>query len=185
MKKEHEFTYELIEEYNPSCEEEEDYKRQMLDLLKVSENPFDRSHEERHFTASAFLLNRDLTHVLLMHHTKLDMWMQLGGHCDGESDVLKTAITEAREESGIEEITALSPEIFDIDIHLIPARGEREAHYHYDIRFLLHACGDDTVQKNHESKELRWISRDGKDIPTKEPSVLRMFDKLKMLEGIL
>ena len=171
-------TYQLLNRYNPTSEEESLYKQKMLELIDCCPDCFLRSCRVGHFTASAFLLNKEMTHVLLMHHTKLDKWMQLGGHCDGDSDVLNVAIKEAQEESGIINIRALKSDIFDIDIHLIPPTEKEASHYHFDIRFLLHAHLDDKFTKNHESKELKWIEKTSKNIPSESESVLRMFRKL-------
>jgi 8-oxo-dGTP pyrophosphatase MutT (NUDIX family) len=112
-----------------------------------------------------------------MHHAKLDRWLQLGGHCDGDVDVLAVAIKEAQEESGIIGIKPVSPEIFDIDIHLIPANKNEQEHYHYDVRFLLQVTSDEEIVSNRESKELRWIKKDSSQLPTNELSVIRMFKK--------
>jgi 8-oxo-dGTP pyrophosphatase MutT (NUDIX family) len=112
-----------------------------------------------------------------MHHRKLNLWVQLGGHCDGDANVLAVAIKEAQEESGIMHIEPLSLQIFDVDIHLIPANAKEAEHYHYDIRFLLGAQSDEEFVQNSESKELRWISKDAKQMPTNERSVVRMFEK--------
>ncbi len=117
------------------------------------------------------------TKALLMHHTKLDKWFQLGGHCDGNPNALEVALKEAQEESGIINIEAVSQEMFDIDIHLIPENKKEKAHYHYDVRFLLKVTSDEEVIQNRESKELRWISKSKSGLPTDNPSVVRMFDK--------
>lgn len=89
------------------------------------------------------------------------------------------AIKEAQEESGINNIRPLSTKVFDIDMHLIPANKQDEAHYHFDVRFLLHAYKDDKFNKNHESKELRWIERNSTNIPSKSESIIRMFAKIR------
>lgn len=179
MNSKHKKTYDLIENYQPLYQKELIFKEKMLELIYTCEDCFLRSCRVGHFTASAFLMNKELTHVLLMHHTKLDKWMQLGGHCDGDSDILNVAIKEAQEESGINEIKPLSAEIFDIDIHLIPPNRNDESHYHFDVRFLLHAYNDDKIQKNHESKELRWIEKDSMNLPSSSDSVTRMFEKIR------
>jgi 8-oxo-dGTP pyrophosphatase MutT (NUDIX family) len=111
--------------------------------------------------------------------------MQLGGHCDGDQNMLNVAIKEAQEESGIKEIKPLSLNIFDIDIHLIPPSKKDDAHYHFDVRFLLHAYSGDKVYKNHESKELRWVERNSENVPTDSDSVTRMFKKLKSAGSLL
>ncbi len=185
MKSNYKNTYDLIASYQPSYQKESVFQEKMLELISTCEDCFLRSCRVGHFTASAFLLNKEMTHSLLMHQTKLDKWMQLGGHCDGNSDILAVAVKEAQEESGINEIKPLSSEIFDIDIHLIPPNGNDEAHYHFDIRFLLHAYNNDRVYKNHESKELRWIKKDSTNIPSKNDSVTRMFEKVRNPENFI
>jgi 8-oxo-dGTP pyrophosphatase MutT (NUDIX family) len=167
----------LLEQYLPSDLHEQECKKRMLTLIKEHEDCFKRSLETGHFTGSAWLLNQDETKALLTHHTKLNLWLQLGGHCDGDKDVLAVALKEAQEESGIEQIEAIDTTIFDIDIHSIPQFKQQKEHYHYDIRFLLRTINSDEYVQNHESKELRWISKDKKELPTKERSVTRMFDK--------
>ncbi len=100
----------------------------------------------------------------------------MGGHCDGDSDLLAVALKEASEESGITQIYPVSKEIFDIDIHLIPKNKKEQAHYHYDVRFLLQSSNNQTCISNQESKELRWIGKE-EVLPTSNPSVIRMFTK--------
>jgi 8-oxo-dGTP pyrophosphatase MutT (NUDIX family) len=112
-----------------------------------------------------------------MHHVKLNKWFQLGGHCDGNPDVLSVAIKEAQEESGIKSIVPIHKKIFDIDIHLIPANSREKEHYHYDIRFLLQVTSDEQIVQNSESKELKWISKNPHELLTDSPSVVRMFNK--------
>lgn len=167
----------LLSNYHPSAPEEQQFKKDMIAFINNHPACFERSLEIGHITASAWLLNKERTKALLMHHTKLDNWFQLGGHCDGDPDVLAVSIKEAQEESGINQIEALSPAIFDIDIHLIPTNKKEKEHYHYDVRFLLGVMNDEDVVQNSESKELRWISKDRAALPTNSRSVSRMFDK--------
>ena len=85
-------------------EQEKEFKSRIISFVKKHKDCFERSLEIGHITASCWLLNNDHTKALLMHHTKLDMWVQPGGHCDGDSDVVAVALKEAREESGIQGI---------------------------------------------------------------------------------
>lgn len=167
----------MLENYFPAVKEEIDFKQEIIAFIKENPNCFERSLEKGHITASAWLLNKNKSHTLLMHHTKLDKWIQLGGHCDGDPDVLAVAIKEVQEESGIQNVVPVSNDIFDIDIHLIPENKKEKAHYHYDIRFLLQVVGDEHIVQNKESKELRWIAKELNLIPTNEQSVIRMFKK--------
>ena len=146
-------------------------------LIAYNPNCFERSSTAAHFTASCWLLNKAGDKALLLHHKKLDRWFQLGGHADGDSDLLHVAIKEAQEESGVDNIVAVQNGIFDIDIHTIPANSKDATHDHYDVRFLLQVADDTEIQQNHESNELRWIGKALEDLPTQNESVLRMFRK--------
>lgn len=167
----------LLTNYHPHDQEEQRYKQQILAFIQNHHDCFERSLEIGHITASAWLVNKERSHALLMLHAKLNQWFQLGGHCDGNPNVLEVSIKEAQEESGIMGIAALSPDIFDIDIHLIPANKKEKEHYHYDIRFLLGVTSDEKIIQNEESKELRWISKNPDALPSTTRSITRMFNK--------
>jgi ADP-ribose pyrophosphatase YjhB (NUDIX family) len=166
----------LLQTYNSICTQQQIIKQQMLDFLSNA-NCFERTCLPGHFTASAFLLDKDERGALLMHHRKLNQWLQLGGHCDGNNDLLAVAIKEAQEESGITQIIPLSQEIFDLDIHFIPPHKQDPQHLHYDVRFLLKVNSSESIQANHESLKLAWFN--GDILPTNATSVTRLFDKWK------
>ena len=166
----------LLQEYQPT-DAEIKHKQDIINFINQYPNCFDRSLEIGHITASAWLLNKDRSKSLLMHHNKLDMWVQLGGHCDGNPNVLEVAIKEAQEESGIENIIPMDNKIFDIDIHLVPDYKNVKSHYHYDIRFLLQVNSNENFVQNSESKELRWVGKNISDLPTEEPTIIRLFNK--------
>lgn len=128
-----------------------------------------------HVTGSAFVLSPDATRVLLTHHAKLNIWVQLGGHCDGIEDARFVAQKEAYEESGLSRITLLSDDVFDIDIHEIPARKSDPAHLHYDVRFLMQATSE-TFTVSDESHALAWVPLDDLEAVSTETSLLRMRD---------
>jgi 8-oxo-dGTP pyrophosphatase MutT (NUDIX family) len=89
----------------------------------------------------------------------MGFWLQLGGHADGDHDLARVSLKEAREESGLQNIKLLSDEIFDIGVHLIPEYKGIPAHYHYDVRFLLKTTDkDDDIQISDESNDLRWFA---------------------------
>ncbi len=167
----------LLLSYFPTSSVEINSKICMLDFLETYPDCFERSCIPGHFTASAWLLSNDMQRVLLMHHAKLNIWLQLGGHCDGDTNLHNVAIKEAQEESGLNNIELITPDIFDIDIHQIPISKHNPAHLHYDVRFLLKAMDDSAITKNNESLDLKWFDTNFAKFPTRESSILRMFNK--------
>jgi 8-oxo-dGTP pyrophosphatase MutT (NUDIX family) len=146
-----------IQIYQSDFSEEEAYKMRFLDLLKL-EDCFHRSLLTGHITASSWIVNEECTAVILLHHAKLNKWLQPGGHADGDEDVRNVALKEAEEETGIEGFEFIQSKIFDLDIHTIPERKGIAEHEHFDIRFLLKAPEHAKLIANHESNQIDWIS---------------------------
>ena len=144
---------------------------------RLQASGFKRQLEEGHMTASAWLISADGKRVLLTHHRKLNLWLQPGGHCEGDADIRRVALKEAQEESGIDQWDFVSEEIFDIDIHEIPAHRQEPAHYHYDVRFLLQAVGNEDYVVSEESHDLAWVELEKLSAYTDEESILRMARK--------
>lgn len=117
--------------------------------------PFHRETVAGHFTGSAWLVSADGERVLLMLHRKLERWLQPGGHADGDADLAGVALREAMEETGLTDLEVL-PGIFDLDAHEIPPRKGEPAHWHYDVRYVVVARGDDSFVINEESLALAW-----------------------------
>ena len=117
--------------------------------------------------------------MLLTHHKKLNKWLQLGGHADGDSNVLRVAMREVAEESGIEDVEPVGDGIYDVDIHLIPERGDEPEHYHYDIRYALRTVSREDYIVSDESHDLAWIEISKLHELTDEWSMVRMAKKWK------
>ncbi len=130
-----------------------------------------------HLTGSAWIVNRDRTRTLLTHHRKLDKWLQLGGHADGDGDLLAVALREAREESGLTRLRVDSAEIFDLDRHWIPPRKTDPGHYHYDLRFRIEADDTEPLTISNESKDLAWVDVARVTALNPEESMARMVRK--------
>jgi 8-oxo-dGTP pyrophosphatase MutT (NUDIX family) len=129
-----------------------------------------------HVTGSAWVTDATGSNVLLLHHRKLERWLQPGGHCDGDADVARVALREATEESGITTLEFVSARVFDVDVHWIPERGDVPGHWHYDIRFHLCALSNAALRPNHESNEARWVPL-SEIMGFEEASLRRMAEK--------
>jgi 8-oxo-dGTP pyrophosphatase MutT (NUDIX family) len=146
-------------------------------LDQAGEDPFTRGRLAGHFTASSWLVDQSGRHVLLTHHRKLDRWLQLGGHADGDRDLARVALREAEEESGLSDLS-VDPELFDLDRHWIPERGDVPGHWHYDVRYVVRARGSEAFVVSEESHALEWRSiADIADDPQGDESLRRMASK--------
>ena len=150
----------------------------MLKFLDEETGYFLRNNYNGHFTGSAWIISPDKSNILMTHHKKLGKWIQLGGHADGESDLLKVALREATEESGIQQFKVLSEEIFDLDIHGIPQNNSELGHLHYDVRFLIEADPTgEAVIISDESHDVAWIPLADVVKLNPEVSIQRMIKK--------
>lgn len=167
----------MLKRYQEKYPEELAVVSRLAAFVAEHEDCFHRSLREGHVTGSAWVVDQTGKKVLLTHHRKLNRWLQLGGHADGDSDVLAVAMREVEEESGLEQVQPCSSEIFDIDIHPIPLRGSEAAHLHYDIRFAFVNVGSEAYCVSDESHDLRWIDLQELSKVTQEESMRRMARK--------
>jgi 8-oxo-dGTP pyrophosphatase MutT (NUDIX family) len=176
----------LLEElhaYAPFDDREDAMRRRFIAFVATHRAAFDRALAIGHVTASAWILDAARTRTLLTHHRKLDKWLQLGGHVDGDPDVRRAALREAREESGLTSLCFVSEAIFDLDIHPIPARPGEPAHEHFDVRFAFEADPAEPLVVSAESKELAWVSLDALADYGADESVWRLARKTSLLTG--
>lgn len=167
----------LLERYELRFPEEGPTVGRFKKFVQSGEELQGKSNLQRHITASTWIVNSDRSKVLLTHHAKLNIWVQLGGHTDLGERWGDAALREAWEESGISSLQLASPELFDLDIHEIPARVDTPAHDHYDLRFLIVADDHAPILVSEESHDVRWISVSNLQDFTQEESQLRMARK--------
>ena len=150
----------------------------MVDLLHT-EAPFSR-HQfvPGHFTASVFALSPDCHSLLLIHHAKLNRWLQPGGHVEStDPDCTASALRELAEETGLTR-PQLLPGLFDVDVHQIPASSVEPAHLHFDLRFCAIARSREVTAAS-DALDARWVPLDEISAQESDASVLRAVDKLK------
>ena len=140
---------------------------------------FDRSCGEGHITAAAWVVTPDRSRVCLVHHKKLDRWLQPGGHADGETDPAVVAMAEACEETGLDGLRLLGDLPLDVDVHEIPAHGGIPAHLHHDIRYLVEAPAGQQPRVSDESHDVRWFEAGSLNDILDEPSLLRMWARAR------
>jgi ADP-ribose pyrophosphatase YjhB (NUDIX family) len=137
-----------------------------------------------HLTGSAWIVDATRCRTLLTHHLKLEKWLQLGGHADGDGDLLAVALREGCEESGLSTLQPVTGSVFDVDRHWIPARKTEPAHWHYDVRFMFEADADEPlVRAANESKELAWVDVARVTELNPEESMARMVMKTLAARG--
>ena len=150
-------------------------------LAWIEEHPDDahqRSCLAGHLTGSVMLMDHDRERVLLTLHKKLGIWLQLGGHCDGDANLVHVAWREAQEESGIEAID-IDPLPIDLDIHRIPEHKGVPAHLHLDTRFVAYAAAGTREVMSDESLELRWFGLDELQGLGCDASMLRSAERVR------
>lgn len=168
----------LLLRYSQRGPEERAIAERFFAFVQSREDCLLRSCEPGHITASAWIWSADSGSCLLTHHRKLDRWLQLGGHVDGEGRVQFAALREAQEESGMQRFQLLAPrgelQPLDLDVHAIPARKDEPEHLHWDVRFLFRCEPGQELVLSEESKALRWVPR--RELPqfVQEESVLRL-----------
>ena len=150
----------LLADYHPRDDKQEEVKKEFLKFVLAYPDHLLRSCAPGHLTSSAFIVDDAGSRVLLVHHKKLNKWLQPGGHADGEQDLAAVALREAQEESGLPGLSLQAPVPFDLDRHWIPGRGDVPGHWHYDVRYVVRAGTDERFLVSAESLDLAWRAID-------------------------
>ncbi|WP_053729890.1 NUDIX hydrolase [Streptomyces sp. WM6378] len=128
-----------------------------LDHLSAHPDGMWKACEAGHLTASALVIDPERGRVLLTLHKKLNMWLQMGGHCEpGDTTVAAAALREAEEESGVAGLTLLAGGPVRLDRHPIPA----PCHWHLDVQYAALAPAGAVEAISDESLDLRWFGYD-------------------------
>ena len=154
---------EQIEKYQPYNEQEEKDKQTILKYMNTFDDVLTRKNEFGHFTASSWVLNKERTKVLMIYHNIYKSWAWTGGHADGDTDLLYTAIRELKEETGVKNVKVLDDDIFSLEIVCVNGhmkRGEYvSSHVHLNLTFLLEVDENETLKmKEDENSGVKWIN---------------------------
>lgn len=171
----------LLRVYRPLDAADAACRERFAAFVAAQPRCFERDLASGHVTGSAWIVDRAGRRVLLTHHRKLGIWVQPGGHADGEPDIAAVAQREALEETGLAGLAPCGEGVFDLDIHGIPARPDFPAHEHYDVRFALRATAGEAFVVSDESHALAWVPLEELERYSREISLLRMREKWRRL----
>lgn len=173
-----------LEKFVPWNEQEERDRDEILARLARGEELYTRENTAAHFTASGWVVSPDRKQVLMAYHNLYDSWAWLGGHADGERDLLKTAMREVMEESGLPEVKPVSEEIYSVEILTVNGHEKHgsyvSSHLHLNVTYLLEADPALPVRnKPDENSRVAWFSLEEAVERSSEPWIReRIYKKL-------
>lgn len=172
----------LLAALQPADAIESGHVERMRALLCAGEQAFSREHYlPGHFTASGFVATPDRSAMLLIFHSKLARWLQPGGHVEpNDVDVIAAARREVQEEVGLGGLPLAVQGIFNVDVHVIPARGDAPAHEHFDVQFLFECDSKAVVAAASDAAAVRWAPVEEINSRDADESVMRAVRKLKL-----
>ena len=158
-----------VEAFEPFNEQEQRDQRLILHALKDAirqgsdalQALFGRE-DPAHVTASAWIVSPDRAQVLMAYHNIYKSWSWLGGHADGDLDLGRVAMREAREESGLEQLHLVTPHIFSLEILCVNGHEKRGAyvssHLHLNATYLIEADPTQPIRiKPDENSQIAWL----------------------------
>jgi len=183
--------FDVIQAYKPWNEQEDRDRKAMLSYIETQANVLSRQNEIAHFTASAWVLNREHTKVLLIHHNLYNSWSWTGGHADGDEDLCAVAIREVQEETGLQLVKLLQDGVFSLEILVVDGHEKRgeyvPSHLHLNLTYLLEADDSEALTvKPDENSGVRWFAPEDAVTASTEPWMRdRIYTKLNQkCEGL-
>ena len=163
-----------LTQYRPWNEQEEADRRELLRRLESSEDLYTRSNAAAHLTASAWVVSPDRQQVLMAYHNLYDSWAWLGGHADGERDLLAVALREVREESGLTDVRPITEDIYSLEILSVDGHEKHgryvSSHLHLNVTYLLEADPAAPIRpKLDENSRVGWFSPEDAVAASSEP----------------
>ena len=166
--------FEQLEAYQPFNEQEARDLSLILSFLKSNPDAFSRENPVAHMTASAWVVNPNKDRVLMAYHNLYNSWAWLGGHADGEENLLEVALREVREESGVHNVRLVTEEIFSVEVLTVDGHVKRgsyvSSHLHLNVTYLLEADDRENLHsKADENSAVGWFGLDEAVAASTEP----------------
>ena len=181
----------MIKAFIPFNEQEERDQYLLLDSLK-QEGVFTRDNRFCHFTASAWVVNERRDKVLMAYHNLYNSWAWLGGHADGNEDLLAVALKEVKEESGLSYVRPVSEGIFSLESLTVDGHIKNgvyvSSHLHLNVTFLIEGKENESLQiKEDENSDVAWFSLEEAVAASnekwfRENVYTKLNDKLKLID---
>ena len=174
---------EKIENYLPYNIEEQKDKELILKYMDIFDDVLTRKNEIGHFTSSCWIVNKEKTKVLMVYHNIYDSWSWVGGHADGDDDLLHVSLKEASEETGLKNVIPLSKDIFSLEVLGVDSKMKKEGyistHIHLNITYLLCANENDITHiKEDENSDVKWFELEEAIKASSEPHMKKIYNKL-------
>ncbi len=183
-----------IEKFVPYNEQEKVDKKIMLKYIKDFDDVLTRQNEYGHFTSSAFVLNKDRSKILMAYHRIYNSWAWVGGHSDGDNDLLYVAMKEAKEETGIKNVVPIFKDIYSLELINVNGHEKRGkyvgSHVHLNVTYLLEADENEKIHiKEDENSGVRWIPinkilESSSELWVRDRVYAKIIDKMKK-DGII
>lgn len=176
--------YELIKNYVPTNEQEQNDKTQMLAFMQANENCLSRENAVAHFTTSIWTINKERTKTLMVYHNIYNSWSWIGGHADGMEDLAEVALRELQEETGVKNARLIGDGIFSIETLTVDGHMKKgvyvPSHLHFNVTYLAEADESELlIVKEDENQAVKWFSfEDALDASTEPWMVERVYKKL-------
>lgn len=173
-----------LNRFRPCNEQEETDKKQILSLLSSGQDLYTRDNPVAHLTASSWVVSPDRKQVLLVYHNLYRSWAWMGGHADGDRDLCRVALRETREESGLQDLTLVSPDIFSLESLTVDGHEKRgnyiSSHLHLNVTYLLEADPSQPIRvKPDENSGVAWFPVEEVAGKVSEPWMMqRIYSKL-------
>ena len=174
---------ERIENYLPYNIEEQKDKELILKYMDIFDDVLTRKNEIGHFTSSCWIVNKEKTKVLMVYHNIYDSWSWVGGHADGDDDLLHVSLKEASEETGLKNVIPLSKDIFSLEVLGVDGHMKKEGyistHIHLNITYLLCANENDITHiKEDENSDVKWFELEEAIKASSEHHMKKIYNKL-------
>lgn len=173
-----------IENYQPKTEREALEKE--IICRYIHQNPEDvltRRNVIAHMTSSSMIFNPTFTKILMVYHNIYHSWSWTGGHTDGDTDLMATAVREAGEETGIVGLLPLTDEIMSLDI--LPVHAHEKNGHPVSAHLHLNACyvftADELLPlkvKADENSRVGWIPANEVARYVSEAHMLPIYEKI-------